>query len=71
MSVVGYDDIAIAEHPALGLTTVHQPGVAMGARAVELLLERFSGRTEAVHEVFTPELRVRTSTRPPTDLTSE
>jgi LacI family transcriptional regulator len=64
MSVVGYDDIAIAEHPALGLTTVHQPGAAMGSRAVELLLERVGGRAEAVHEIFAPELRVRTSTRP-------
>jgi LacI family transcriptional regulator len=64
MSVVGYDDVPIAEHPGIGLTTVHQPGVAMGARAVELLLERLGGRTEAVHEVFIPDLRVRTTTRP-------
>jgi LacI family transcriptional regulator len=65
MSVVGYDDVPIADHPGIGLTTVHQPGVAMGARAAELLLERLGGRTEAIHEVFAPELRVRTSTRPP------
>jgi len=65
VSVVGYDDVPIADHPGIGLTTVHQPGVAMGARAVELLLERLAGRTGAVHDVFTPELRVRTSTRPP------
>lgn len=64
LSVVGYDGVAIAAHPALGLTTVHQPGEAMGARAVELLLERMAGRTEAIHEVFEPELRIRTSTRP-------
>jgi LacI family transcriptional regulator len=65
LSVVGYDDVPIAAHPAIGLTTVHQPGGAMGARAVELLLDRLAGRTEAVHEIFEPELRVRTSTRPP------
>ena len=64
-SIIGYDDVPIADHPGIGLTTVHQPGAAMGARAVELLLERFAGRTDPVHEVFTPELRVRTSTRPP------
>lgn len=63
LSIVGYDDVPIAGHPALGLTTIHQPGDLMGARAVELLLERVAGRTEPVHEVFAPELRVRTSTR--------
>ncbi len=65
LSIVGYDDVPIAAHPALGLTTVHQPGDEMGARAIELLLERVAGRTEPVHEVFTPQLRVRTSTRAP------
>jgi LacI family transcriptional regulator len=66
LSVVGYDDVPMASHPALGLTTVHQPGEAMGARAVEMLLERFAGRTEPVHEGFEIELKVRTSTgRPP------
>jgi LacI family transcriptional regulator len=64
ISVVGYDDVPIAAHPALGLTTVHQPGDLMGARAMQLLLERFAGRTEAVQEVFQPDLRVRTSSRP-------
>lgn len=64
LSIVGYDDVPIAAHPALGLTTVHQPGDEMGARAIGLLLERVSGRTEPQHEVFVPELRVRTSTRP-------
>lgn len=65
LSIVGYDDVPIAAHPALGLTTVHQPGGEMGVRAIELLLERVAGRTDPVREVFTPELRVRTSTRPP------
>jgi LacI family transcriptional regulator len=64
LSVVGYDDVPIAAHPALGLTTVHQPGDEMGARAIQLLLERVAGRTDPVHEVFAPDLRVRTSTRP-------
>lgn len=64
ISVVGYDDVPIAAHPALRLTTVHQPGEAMGARAVQLLLERVGGRTEPVHETFPAELVVRGSTRP-------
>ncbi|WP_019182259.1 LacI family DNA-binding transcriptional regulator [Microbacterium yannicii] len=65
ISVAGYDDVRIASHPSVGLTTVHQPGERMGARAVELLLERLAGRTEPVHEVFETELVVRTTTRPP------
>jgi LacI family transcriptional regulator len=67
LAVVGYDDVPMASHPALGLTTVHQPGEAMGARAVQMLLERFAGRTEPAREIFDVELKVRTSAGvPPT-----
>ncbi|MFH8252669.1 LacI family DNA-binding transcriptional regulator [Microbacterium sp. B2969] len=65
ISVIGYDDVPIASHPALGLTTVRQPGAEMGATAIRLLMERLDGRTEAVHEVFEPELVVRSSTSRP------
>jgi LacI family transcriptional regulator len=65
IAVVGYDDVPIARHPALGLTTVDQPGDLMGARALQLLLERIAGRTQPVHEIFPPHLRVRTSTFAP------
>jgi len=64
MAVVGYDDVPLASHPAFGLTSIDQPGERMGARAVELLLERFAGRTTAVREVFDVELKARASTRP-------
>ncbi|WP_345800478.1 LacI family DNA-binding transcriptional regulator [Microbacterium sp. AZCO] len=63
VSVVGYDDVPIASYPGIGLTTVHQPGVEMGVRSIGLLLERLDGRTEAVHEVFDPELIVRSSAK--------
>lgn len=62
LAVAGYDDVPMASHPALGLTTVHQPGEQMGARAVEMLLERIAGRAEPLHELFATELVVRTST---------
>lgn len=62
VSVAGYDDIELASHPAMGLTTVSQSGEEMGARAIELLLERIKGRREPVHHVVIPELRVRSST---------
>jgi DNA-binding LacI/PurR family transcriptional regulator len=41
LSVIGFDDIDIAEH--IGLTTVRQPLFESGARAVELLLLILSG----------------------------
>lgn len=62
VAVVGYDDVPIAGHPVMGLTTVHQPGREMGARAVALLLERSGGRSEPVHELFVGELIIRSST---------
>lgn len=65
VSVVGYDDIAVAAHPLIGLTTVSQAGNRLGGLAVELLLERVAGRTAPSHAVVTPELVVRTTTRPP------
>ena len=65
ISIVGYDNVPIASHPALSLTSVDQQGERMGARAVELLLERISGRTDAVHERFTTTLQERRSSRRP------
>lgn len=49
VSVIGYDDIDIASHPAISLTTVNQSGEMLGERAIRLLLERIQGRTEPVH----------------------
>jgi LacI family transcriptional regulator len=65
VSVAGYDDIEIAAHPGISLTTVNQDGERMGRLAAELLLERIAGRSAPRHEVVRPELVVRTSTRPP------
>ncbi len=60
-AIVGYDDVPLAEHPLIGLTTVDQSGEEMGAVAAELLLERIGGRTEAQNRLFVPMLRVRRS----------
>ena len=65
VAIAGYDDVPIASHPALGLTTVRQRGDEMGARAMELLLERIQGRSEPVLDTFACQLVVRTSTFPP------
>jgi LacI family transcriptional regulator len=64
VSVAGYDDIDLASHPAISLTSVDQAGEAMGERAIRLLLERSQGRTEPIHFSTEPSLRVRASTAP-------
>jgi LacI family transcriptional regulator len=64
LSIVGYDDIEIAAHPGVSLTTIDQHGETLGARSVELLLERIAGRTEAVHFEVDPVLRARGSSAP-------
>ncbi|WP_281179621.1 LacI family DNA-binding transcriptional regulator [Micromonospora rosaria] len=61
LAVVGYDDSMLARRARPRLTSVHQPRQAMGARAVELLIERIDGRLEDRHEVLSPHLVVRES----------
>jgi hypothetical protein len=64
VSVVGYDDIELARHPLISLTTVDNFGVEMGVAAVELLMERISdGRRIAKHHRLDPQLRIRRSSR--------
>jgi LacI family transcriptional regulator len=63
VSVVGYDNIQLAEHPLIALTTIDQFGPAIGATAIDLLMDRIrSGRTSAKHEQIEPQLRVRHTT---------
>jgi LacI family transcriptional regulator len=64
VSVVGYDDIEIAEH--LGITTVRQLLYESGQRGVELLLEQLSeAQHEPVCEILSTELIVRGTTKVP------
>jgi LacI family transcriptional regulator len=65
VSVVGYDNIRLAGHPLISLTTVDQSGDELGQRAVGMLIERIDGRTTARHESTTPQLHVRRSTAGP------
>ncbi|MGI9595460.1 MAG: LacI family DNA-binding transcriptional regulator [Acidimicrobiales bacterium] len=64
VSVVGYDDTLLAGIGPVSLTTVHQPRQQLGHRAMELLLERIAGRTEARHELIAARLVTRSSTGP-------
>ena len=64
ISVVGYDNVDLARHPAISLTTVDQHGHDMGVVATGLLMERLrNGRTTSQHIQLEPQLRVRGSTR--------
>jgi LacI family transcriptional regulator len=64
VSVIGYDDIEIAEH--LHLTTVRQPLFASGVEGVELLLESIANPPPNPRRVLLPvELVVRGTTAPP------
>ena len=65
VSVVGYDNIELASHPLVSLSTVNQYGEKTGEAAVELLLERIEqSRAEPRHVRLNPELIVRGSSAP-------
>lgn len=66
LSVVGFDDIAMAGLKRIALTTVSQPLMFQAERAVKLLLERVENPTIAPRHIRVPvELHVRGSTAPP------
>jgi LacI family transcriptional regulator len=66
VSVVGFDDIALAALHRISLTTVAQSLDAQAERAVGLLLERIENpRLKPRHESAEVELRVRGSATPP------
>lgn len=67
IAVAGYDDIDLAGHGLVSLTTVDQFGDEMGAAAVRLLLERIQSGGPSRRHVIDPVLRVRRSTVPTLD----
>ena len=65
LSVAGFDDVPIANHPLISLTSVAQRGYEMGRVAVRLLLERMEGRTRAESLQMPTELKIRRTTNAP------
>ena len=64
ISLIGYDDIALAEFFAVPLTTVHQPMIEIGRKATEILLEKIKvGREHQMQQIILkPRLAIRSST---------
>jgi LacI family transcriptional regulator len=65
VSVVGFDDVPLASHHRIRLTTVRQDAATIGARAADLLLAAVAeGRHVERRELMRGELIVRESTGP-------
>ncbi len=63
LSIVGFDDIPLAAHRRIGLTTIRSDATAIGGRAVELIVKAAqSGNLQSTREVFATSLVVRSST---------
>jgi DNA-binding LacI/PurR family transcriptional regulator len=65
VSVVGFDDIALAAYADPPLTTVRTPAFDLGEAAGRLLLDILAGRTVPVRSVLPTQLVVRASAGPP------
>ncbi|MCU1557487.1 MAG: Transcriptional regulator, LacI family [Microbacteriaceae bacterium] len=63
-SIVGYDDIELAEQNALPLTTIRQHKHRMGFAAAQLIIDEAENSVQHTHQqiVFQPELIVRMTT---------
>ncbi|MFF7445970.1 MULTISPECIES: substrate-binding domain-containing protein [unclassified Streptomyces] len=66
LSLVGYNNTALAALAPVQLTSVDQAGHTMGATAARMLIERVEGRRDrAMRTAMTPRLVVRSSTAGP------
>jgi len=66
ISVIGFDNLDLAEMTNPPLASVHQPGYQMGATAARILLDRVAGHsTDVKRIVLETELKIRASVAPP------
>ncbi|MEN9989390.1 MAG: hypothetical protein RL508_369 [Actinomycetota bacterium] len=69
IAIIGYDDIDFAETAIVPLSSIRQPAEAIGATALQLLVDEIDNTTTHAHRhvMFQPELVVRASTLAPTN----
>jgi LacI family transcriptional regulator, galactose operon repressor len=68
VSIVGFDDLRLARYTSPPLTTVRQPADVIARHSTELLLGMIAGqRPRQMHQLFAPELILRSSTAPPAE----
>lgn len=65
LSVVGYDDVAVAKWSRPALTTVHQPLRKMAEAAAQMLLRLRAGENTTTRMELATSLVIRKSTAPP------
>jgi DNA-binding LacI/PurR family transcriptional regulator len=66
VSLIGFDNTALASLRHIGLTTVNQPREILGRLAAQCLIERLDqGRQDPVHHVLAPSLVRRTTSAEP------
>jgi LacI family transcriptional regulator/LacI family repressor for deo operon, udp, cdd, tsx, nupC, and nupG len=68
VSVVGFDDVELAQYVTPPLTTIHQPKLRLGQLAMEMLLSLMEDRP-VVDQLVPVDLVVRCSTAPPPPVT--
>jgi len=68
ISIIGFDNLDLGMFTDPALSSVHQSGYQMGARAARLLLERINGKKGRAQQIVLPtELKIRNSVAPPPD----
>lgn len=65
LSIIGFDDLVLAEYATPALTTVRQPQEDIGKTAMKVMLKILSGGKVSNDTVIATQLLVRDSTAPP------
>lgn len=65
ISIVGFDDLPMAEHISPGLTTIHVPSRRMGEAAARYVLDRISGNDNPPSIELPVSIVIRGTTAPP------
>ena len=66
LSIVGFDDMAIASYISPGLTTIRQPAYEMGRMGTEILFDCIKKRVGGpVHKILETSIVIRESTAAP------